>query len=234
MIAPDLRGRARSDKPAIGYTMADHARDVIGLMDHARHRARGARRDTRSADTSAIYLAAHFPGSVRAADRHRRGDHVASARGRADQAVARSPGQDAAVGRARISRRSRPRRISTASGTRTSRRTIARSWCSNADGTAQSSTSASAIAQAAYGLACEPWLHLAQQVRHPTLLINALEPYGPPGTPPLMEETWARATASAFPRWTLRRGARATTSRCCLRDGAAAMAREIERFARPS
>ena len=25
VIAPDLRGRARSDKPAIGYTMADHA-----------------------------------------------------------------------------------------------------------------------------------------------------------------------------------------------------------------
>src|SRR5512133_209779 len=33
IIAPDLRGRGRSDKPATGYAMADHARDVVALLD---------------------------------------------------------------------------------------------------------------------------------------------------------------------------------------------------------
>src|SRR4051794_2876176 len=34
VIAPDLRGRGQSDKPSSGYTMPDHARDVLALMDH--------------------------------------------------------------------------------------------------------------------------------------------------------------------------------------------------------
>ncbi|MGE5102609.1 MAG: alpha/beta fold hydrolase, partial [Deltaproteobacteria bacterium] len=33
VIAPDLRGRGQTDKPATGYTMADHARDVLALLD---------------------------------------------------------------------------------------------------------------------------------------------------------------------------------------------------------
>lgn len=33
VISVDLRGRGLSDKPATGYTMADHAADLIGLMD---------------------------------------------------------------------------------------------------------------------------------------------------------------------------------------------------------
>ena len=33
VIAPDLRGRGRTDKPATGYTMADHAADIVGLLD---------------------------------------------------------------------------------------------------------------------------------------------------------------------------------------------------------
>ena len=32
-ISVDLRGRGQSDKPATGYTMADHAKDIIGLLD---------------------------------------------------------------------------------------------------------------------------------------------------------------------------------------------------------
>ncbi len=33
VIALDLRGRGESDAPASGYTMEDHARDVLGLLD---------------------------------------------------------------------------------------------------------------------------------------------------------------------------------------------------------
>jgi pimeloyl-ACP methyl ester carboxylesterase len=33
VIAVDLRGRGESDQPSTGYTMPDHAKDIIGLMD---------------------------------------------------------------------------------------------------------------------------------------------------------------------------------------------------------
>jgi pimeloyl-ACP methyl ester carboxylesterase len=33
VFALDLRGRGRSDQPASGYTMEDHAQDVLGLLD---------------------------------------------------------------------------------------------------------------------------------------------------------------------------------------------------------
>ena len=60
VIAPDLRGRARSDKPETGYTMADHARDVLGVMDHA-----GIDRAVLAGHSFGgylgIYLAAHHP-----------------------------------------------------------------------------------------------------------------------------------------------------------------------------
>lgn len=34
LIAYDLRGRGDSDKPATGYSLAHHARDLLGLLDH--------------------------------------------------------------------------------------------------------------------------------------------------------------------------------------------------------
>ncbi len=34
LYTTDLRGRGLSDKPERGYAMADHARDIIGLLDH--------------------------------------------------------------------------------------------------------------------------------------------------------------------------------------------------------
>lgn len=34
VISVDLRGRGESTQPSEGYTMADHAADILGLMDH--------------------------------------------------------------------------------------------------------------------------------------------------------------------------------------------------------
>ena len=63
VIAPDMRGRARSGKPASGYSISDHARDIIGLMDKLEleqvvlggHSFGGY---------LAIYIAAHHPERV--------------------------------------------------------------------------------------------------------------------------------------------------------------------------
>ena len=63
MIAPDLRGRGRTDKPATGYTMADHAADVLGLLD-----ALGLDRVVLAGHSFggyvAIYLASKFPERI--------------------------------------------------------------------------------------------------------------------------------------------------------------------------
>ena len=69
----------------------------------------------------------------------------------------------------------------------------------NVDGTVQSATSGSAIAQSSYGIAIEPWLHHVQQTHQPTLLLNAVGAFGVEGTPPLFDEVVSRATAQAFP-----------------------------------
>jgi pimeloyl-ACP methyl ester carboxylesterase len=34
VIAYDLRGRGDSEKPAVGYSLAEHGRDLLGLLDH--------------------------------------------------------------------------------------------------------------------------------------------------------------------------------------------------------
>lgn len=34
LYSVDLRGRGQSDKPAFGYSMEEHAQDILGLLDH--------------------------------------------------------------------------------------------------------------------------------------------------------------------------------------------------------
>ena len=34
VVAYDLRGRGDSDKPPTGYSLAEHGRDLLGLLDH--------------------------------------------------------------------------------------------------------------------------------------------------------------------------------------------------------
>jgi hypothetical protein len=68
----------------------------------------------------------------------------------------------------------------------------------NADGTAQSLTSAGAIAQALEGVQNEEWAELVSRVKQPVLLLNAVGEYGPPGSPPVVPAEHASATARAF------------------------------------
>jgi pimeloyl-ACP methyl ester carboxylesterase len=231
VIAPDLRGRARSTALATGYSMADHARDVIGLMDHL-----GLERAVLAGHSFGgylgIYLAATFP------DRFTRLivlDAAITSHPRVGELI--KPSLDR-LGKTLPSQAAYLDSIKGAAY-------LGGLWddaveayyraelVENADGSAQSSTSASAIAQAAYGLSCEPWLHLVQQTRQPTLLVNAVEGYGPPGTPPLMEPTWAKATAAAFPagEYTVVPGNHITM---LFGPGAVATATKIEQFARRS
>ena len=197
VVAPDLRGRGKTDKPTTGYTMPDHARDVIGLMDYleldrivlAGHSFGGY---------LAIYLAAKYPERV---------DKLIVM----DAAITLNP---------RVGELIKPSldRLSRVSASVDAYLEEARTaphlvgyWDDaieefyraeiqeNADGTAQAATSASAIAQAMAGLTREPWLELVAAVTQPALLLNAQGAYGPPGTPALVEPEYARRTADVFP-----------------------------------
>jgi len=63
VLAVDLRGRGLSDKPAHGYTMQDHAADIIGMLDRL-----GMERAVIGGHSFggllSIYLAFHYPNRV--------------------------------------------------------------------------------------------------------------------------------------------------------------------------
>lgn len=197
VIAPDQRGRARTSKPASGYTMADHAADVVSLLDALRIE-RVVLGGHSFGGYLAIYIAANYP-----------------------QRVEKLVVMDAAItSHPRIPEMLKPsleRLTRTMPSTDDYLASIRVApymnglWddytydyfraeiAENADGTVRSATDANAIAQAAAGIALEPWLHHVQSVTQPAILLNALDSYGPPGFPPLMDEVVARATARAFP-----------------------------------
>ncbi|HEX6090633.1 MAG TPA: alpha/beta hydrolase [Gemmatimonadales bacterium] len=229
VIAPDLRGRGRSDRPATGYRMADHARDILALLEEL-----GLERVVLGGHSFgaylAIYIAAMYP-----------------------ERVTRLIVIDAALRlHPKVGEMLRP---SLARLERTSPSVAAYldevkgapyldgAWdpaiegyyraeiVEEADGSARSSTSAAAIAQALEGVGAEPWGDLVKRVTQPALLINAVGPYGPPGSIPLVSEEYARETADAIPdcRYVQVPGNHLTM---VFGEGAAAITREITAFVR--
>jgi pimeloyl-ACP methyl ester carboxylesterase len=228
VIAPDLRGRARSAKPDTGYLMADHARDVIALLDGL-----GLDRVTIAGHSFGgylgIYLAANFPDRVErlvvidsAITTHPRiGVMLKPSLDRLTRVAPSAAAYLAEVRGAAYLEGAWDEHVE---------QYFRAEVQENRDGTAQSLTSAAAIGQAAVGLSMEPWLHWVQHVAQPVLLLNALGPYGPAGAPPLMDEISARATARAFPdgEYVPVPGNHITMM---FGEGATAIARAIERFA---
>ncbi|MEO1652218.1 MAG: alpha/beta hydrolase [Bacteroidota bacterium] len=62
-ISVDLRGRGLSDKPDQGYTMADHAQDIVGLMDALDIQKIVLGGHSFGALLS-LYMASHYPNRV--------------------------------------------------------------------------------------------------------------------------------------------------------------------------
>jgi pimeloyl-ACP methyl ester carboxylesterase len=227
VVAPDLRGRGQTEKPATGYTMADHAGDVLALMDML-----GLQRVVLGGHSFggyvAIYLAAKYPERVEKLIvidaaitlNPRVGELLKPS---LDRLTRVSPSVDAYLAEARNA----PHLDGfwDASIERYFRAEIQE----NADGTAQSATSASAIGQAMQGLIGEPWLELVRSVKQPTLMLNAIGAYGPPGTPALVEAEYAKATADAFAnvKYVVVPGNHMTI---VFGEGAVAVNREIEVF----
>ena len=229
LIAPDLRGRGKSDKPASGYLMAHHAADVVDLLD-----ALGLERVVLGGHSFgallSVYLAAEHPERVSrvvvidAAIRLQPNvremlkpslDRLTQVLPSADDYLARiraAPYLDGywdaqLEGYFRAEIRENP------------------------DESARSMTSADAVAQALDGVTVESWAELARRVEQPVLLLHALGSYGPPGSPPLILTEDARDTADAFPdcRYVEVPGNHLTL---LFGENGATVRREIERFVR--
>lgn len=197
VIAPDLRGRGRSGKPVTGYSMPEHAADVIALLDHLGLDTVVMGGHSFGALLS-IYLAAHYP------DRITRVIVI-------DAAIVFHPDTENLL-KPSLARLARV--LPSAEAYLNEMKSAAHVngvWDSaiegyyraelheNPDGTAQSLTSANAVEQALRGVGVEDWAELVGRVKHPVLLLNASEAYGPPGSPPLVPPEHARTTADAFP-----------------------------------
>jgi pimeloyl-ACP methyl ester carboxylesterase len=196
VIAPDLRGRGRSDKPETGYAMGDHASDIVALLDSLAiqqavvigHSFGGY---------LAIYLAARFPERFTSLV-------VVDAALQLNPRVAEllKPSLDR-LGRTSPSADTYLNEVRGAPYMNGVWDAFTESYFRaelhlNEDGTVQPATSASAIGQAMQGLAAEPWLELVGSIRQPTLVLNAVGAYGPEGFPALVGAENAQATARAF------------------------------------
>ena len=63
VISVDLRGRGLSGQPATGYTMAEHAKDIVGLLDHLQIEKAVIGGHSYGALIT-FYLAAHYPQRI--------------------------------------------------------------------------------------------------------------------------------------------------------------------------
>ena len=196
VIAPDLRGRGQTDKPERGYSIGEHAQDVIALLDFL-ELDRVVIGGHSFGGLLAIFMGANYPERISRiviidAAIHMHPQVRELIKPSLDRLGQVLPSVDDYMSQMQ----SAPH--------------VGGFWDpsiegyfraeiqENADGTAQSLTSASAIAQALDGVQAEEWADLVGEVRQPVLLLNATGEYGPPGSPPVVPAEHALATARAF------------------------------------
>lgn len=198
LLALDLRGRGLSDKPETGYSLAEHAADVIGLLDSlgiddvvlGGHSYGGL---------LGFYLAAHYPDRViklvvidAAAEMHpdtRR--LIQPAIDRLGKPVPSWENYLAAVKVMPCFYRWWDPAIE--SYFRADVETLA-------DGQVVSRSSPAAITEAVEHVLAEAWREQLPRIRQPTLLLNATGGYGLPGAPPLLPREQAQETVAALPQ----------------------------------
>ena len=196
VLSVDLRGRGLSDKPATGYSIAEHAQDIIGLLDSL-----GLDRVVMGGHSYGAfityYVAAHWPERVSrlvlmdaAASMHpRTRELIQPSLDRLGQVV---PSWEAYIGAIRQAPY------------------VAGEWNPqlegfyradvevNDDGSVQARSKPAAIAEAADKALAEPWADYLAHIRQPAILFNALGEYGPPGSPPLLPRENAMQTVHAL------------------------------------
>ena len=206
VLAPDLRGRGWSEAPPAGcdpaapaanYTMADHATDVIGLLDTLDIR------DPIPVGHSfggllALYMAAHCPEQFPRI-------------GVLDAAIALATPATRALLKPVLDRLSLTFPSWEAYLAAVQQTPFFQfSWDpalesyfradlrENPDRSVQSRARPEAIGAAIEGILIEDWPALLAKIKQPVLLFNAQGPYGPPGAPPFLPRDQAMATIAAL------------------------------------
>lgn len=197
VLAVDLRGRGESDKPDAGYTMADHAADILGMLD-----ALGLEQVVMGGHSFGglltYYLAAHHPERM---DRC----VVIDAPAQVDETILDQikPSLD----RLEMTLPSWERYLEVIKAM-----PYYDGWWDpaiedyyradvqhNPDGTLQARSRPDHIRQAVEGTLEIDWPGTVATIPHPVLFIRAPEPFGPPGSPPIVPEHKAVATVERIP-----------------------------------
>ena len=205
-VAVDLRGRGESDappaafdpaSPAANYTMAEHAADVVGLLD-----ALGLRRVVLVGHSFggmlALYLAAHHPEQFPRIVVLDAAIAVATPathdllRPMLARLGAEVPSWDAYLAAVRQLPYLRDR---WEPGLERYFRNYVRI---GPDGRVRQLVQPEAILAALQGILVEDWEEIVAAIRQPVLLINAIDPYGPAGSEPFLPREQAMATVNAL------------------------------------
>ncbi|MCA9917106.1 MAG: alpha/beta hydrolase [Anaerolineales bacterium] len=196
LLAVDLRGRGQSDKPETGYEMAEHATDILGLMDDlgldqvilAGHSYGGL---------LTCYLAANFPERVSKCIVMDSGFMHPSVKElikpSLDRLKQRIPSWEAYRDA-----------VKNAAYWQGFWDTAVESYYradvqTNNDGSVQARSRPENIAEAVDKGLDEPWDTIFGRVHQPTLMLHALGPFGPSGAPPVVPPEQALETVNALP-----------------------------------
>lgn len=196
LISVDLRGRGLSDKPESGYSMADHAADIVGLLD-----ALGLEQVVLGGHSFGglltCYIAANYP-----------------------QRVTQCIVMDAGFLHPNVRELIKPsldRLGQTVPSWETYRDAMKSApywrgfWNEQveayyradvevlADGSVQPRSRPEAIAEAVDKALAEPWYDILAQVQQPAMMLHAPGPYGPEGAPPILPLEKAQETVDALP-----------------------------------
>lgn len=227
LLALDLRGRGLSDKPVSGYGLAEHAADVIGLLDRL-GLERVALGGHSYGGLLGIYLAAHHPERVTklvvidaAAEMHPETRQlIQPAIDRLGKPVPSWEHYLAAVKLMPFFHNWWDAAIE--SYFRADVETLP-------DGRVVSRSSPAAITEAVAHVLAEEWRAKLPLIEQPTLLLNATGGYGLPGAPPLLPRAQAEATVAAL-RHGQYRAVPGNHITLLYGEGAALMAKEIVKF----
>jgi pimeloyl-ACP methyl ester carboxylesterase len=196
-LALDLRGRGLTDDPPTGYSMADHAADVISVLD-ALDLGQVTLGGHSFGGLLTLYLAARYP------ERVARLIVI-------DAAISAASRETAALIRPALARLGQVVPSWEAYLAQMKQAPYFDGWWDptiesyyradvrdNPDGSVQTYSRPEAIAAVIEGMLVEDWPAILARIRQPTLLLHASCPYGPPGAPPIVTYEQAHATVSAL------------------------------------
>lgn len=193
VLALDLRGRGQSSKPAYGYTLAEHAADILGVLD-----AEGISQATLVGHSFGgllgMYMAANFPQRLRRLviiDISKAATHPGTLeliKPSLDRLGRTLPSVEAYL----AAMRQMP--FFEDAWDRYVEAFYRADMRVNEDGTAQAHSTPEAIGAAVEGIIGQDWDDIFSRIHCPALLLNATAPYGPPGAPPLVPAEAARET----------------------------------------